>query len=374
MARIGIDARPLCKEQSSGITRYVLSLINALQRLDQTNDYVLYAHKQLNADITTNTRWRLRTGTGRLWGNIWIHLQLPRWLVEDKIDIFWGTQHVLPLMAPKRVRLVLTIHDVVYKVYPRTMSWINYMIHSIFLPLSLKRAHAGVCDTQWTLQDLGRFFPIPQNLWRTIHLGVNANIRPIPRDETLKDRLVKNWSLQRPYILTVATFEPRKNLETLLKAFCQVSWKIPHDLVLVGPRGWKNADLSRIIRESNLDGRIRMLGFLSDTNLSDVVSGADLFVFPSLYEGFGMPPLEAMALGVPVISSSASCLPEVLGDAAIYVPPLEVDRLASAITTVLSDPGLREDLKSKGLRQASRFTWEKTANAMIDVFKSLQRP
>jgi glycosyltransferase involved in cell wall biosynthesis len=198
--------------------------------------------------------------------------------------------------------------------------------------------------------------------------GVSARFAPVERPEAIA-ALRARYGLERPYLLHVGRLDPGKNLRTLLAALAELrDGGAPHDLVLAGPPGWKNEGFFRLLRELDLEGRVRLLGYVPDADLPALYTAADVFVFPSLYEGFGLPPLEAMACGTPVVASSRSAMPEVLGDAAVLVDPRDARALAGAVRRVLDDGPLRSGLRQAGLRRAEAYSWEAAARATVRVY------
>ncbi|MCB4755510.1 MAG: glycosyltransferase family 4 protein [Elusimicrobia bacterium] len=336
--------------------------------LDMKNEYILYAHKDFNFPLP-NGRWSKRVGAKTRYGSLWLQLELPRWLKEDRIDVFWGTQHLLPLMMPKVIKAVLNVHDLVHYVFPKTMKMLNFIINKLIIPPSIRRADAIAAISGWTLNDVRTYLKPVNKIMRVTHLGVGKQF--YPRDAIAARQKIKHlYNSDDPYLLTVGTFEPRKNVVGIFRAFSLIAHQIPHHLVLVGQKGWKNDNVLEEIQRSNLIHRIHMPGYVEDELLPEMYSAADAFIFPSLYEGFGLPPLEAMACALPVVASNVSCLPEITGDAALLVNPQDPRDIANGILRIIREPALRQRLIEKGLKQAANFTWEKTAKQMLDIFNT----
>jgi glycosyltransferase involved in cell wall biosynthesis len=286
------------------------------------------------------------------------------------LDVLWATNHILPPMIPKSVKTVVTIHDLVPYIFPKMLPLPNVLLMRTMMPLSILRADAIVADSDSTLRDVKHYFSTGDKFMRTIHLGADHLARHV-EIEGLKKRLHERFGIDHPYILGVGTIEPRKNMRRTVNAFCKIADKIPHDLVLAGRIGWENHDFYSEIERSLYRDRILMPGFVSDRDLLDLYAGASVFVFPSIYEGFGFPPLEAMAQGTAVISSNVSSLPEVLGNAAHYVDPMQTDSISNGILQVLLDSDYRKELCRRGLEQVRLFTWFNSAQAMLAVFNQL---
>jgi glycosyltransferase involved in cell wall biosynthesis len=364
--RIGVDARPLREKQTSGIPMYVRSLLKAIAALDSINEYVLYCHKDFDYE-PPGRNFSKKSGALTRYGSVWLQAELPMWLKRDGIDIFWGTQHILPLAMPKHVKAVLTVHDLVHYVFPKTMKPMNLMVNKVLIPPSIHRSDAIVADTAWTLMDVKRFLNPHDKLMEVVHLGIGEDFYPRDTAEA-KKKAQQRYGLPEDFLLTVGTFEPRKNIAGLFLAFTLLKDRTPLHLAVVGQRGWKNEKVRAEIERAKIHDRIHLLGYLPDADIPDMYAASNLFVFPSVYEGFGLPPLEAMACGVPVVSSTASSIPEIVGEAADLVNPHSPQEIADAIVKVLNDPAHRQQMISRGLTQAAKFTWQKTATKMIDVF------
>jgi len=207
--RIGVDSRPLREKQTSGIPMYVHSLLEHLADLDQENEYILYAHKDFQFPLT-NPKWRKRFGAKTNYGSVWMQAELPFWLKHDKVDLFWGTQHIIPLAMPKNIKAVLTVHDLVHYVFPGTMKPLNLLINKMIIPPSIHRTDAIVAISKWTLKDVLTYLN-PENKIMTVNpLGVGKQF--YPRNPTdARKRLKPFFNSDKPFLLTVGTFEPRKN-------------------------------------------------------------------------------------------------------------------------------------------------------------------
>jgi glycosyltransferase involved in cell wall biosynthesis len=350
---------------TSGISAYVRNMLQALAARDPRNEYILYSNRDIRFEPPA--RWRKRTRGLFPYGSLWVQAELPRWLAQDQVDVYWGTEYPLPLGAPRQTRLVLTMHDLVHVLYPETMSTLNLALSNLLLARSVARADAIVTISDSTRIDLQRLMRPRTRLVRVIPLGVNGAFSARDQEQA-RTRVEQRYPGLSPYVLTVGTFEPRKNVGTLVRAFQSIAARIPHRLAIAGGGGWKHEPLLSEIERGGLGERVRRLGYVPDDALPDLYAGADAFVFPSLYEGFGLPPLEALASGVPVVCSNASSLPEVVGDAAVLVDPREPESIAAGLLRVLEDPALRRSLVASGLERASQLTWDRAAAALQDVF------
>jgi glycosyltransferase involved in cell wall biosynthesis len=366
--RIGIDARPLAV-QAAGVPRVVSSLVRELEKIDEANSYYLYSHREFSLPFR-NPRWLKRIGwrVSRLPGIVWFLTEGRRAILEDNLDIFWSAMYIPHLALPPRVATILTVHDLEWRLYPQTMSLKTYYAHRLLVWPSVQKVDRIISDSESTARDLQRVLHFPESRIEVIHLGVDSAFRPQDRVKAA-EYVAGKYGVSKDYVLAVGTVQPRKNLATLVKA-----WKILRDraapccqLVVAGARGWKNTELDETIRRLGLTGdEIRFLGVVPEEDLPVLYSGSSVFVFPSLYEGFGLPLLEAMACGVPVIASNTSSVPEVVGDAALLVSPTEPEAFAEAILRVRSDDNLRRAKVEKGLSRAAGFNWGRAAAQLLD--------
>jgi glycosyltransferase involved in cell wall biosynthesis len=364
--RIGIDARPLSKPGMAGISRYVEEMLRAIHSLNTGNEFFLYSVHPLCHPIPSGMNWHIRSSSVWRSGNLWLNACAPFWAVHDRLDIFWGTQHVLPLLMPRRIKTVLSMMDVIFRILPETLNTASLWISRTLVGASLRRADSLVFISDTTRRDTDRFFGPLNKPKRTIYLGVSPDLLAVSgiKRESLRPTDV-------PYILAVGTFEPRKNLVNACRAFATIADRIPHQLVLAGHPGWKNIELKEELEHNTYRQRIRLLTDVEDTALRDLYAGADLFVFPSLYEGFGLPPLEAMAHGVPVVSSDAPCMPEILGDACVFVNARDPKNIGEGILDVLQNPSRRQALIDKGRARLQQFSWQNAAVQMVDVLNKV---
>jgi glycosyltransferase involved in cell wall biosynthesis len=312
----------------------------------------------------------------RIWHRL--HLPIPIEIVTGRLDAFYSPDFTLPPTRPA-TRTLLTVHDLSFMRHPDAFvpSLRRYL--ELAVPRSIHRADVVLADSSHTHSDLLTLFGIPAEKVEVITPGVDARFRPIPRSGD-RARLKERYGVgDEPYVLSLGTVQPRKNYVRLIRAFARANEERPlatqpprsadsrMRLLIAGGRGWLYED---IFVEADKHDYVRLLGFVDDEDLPALYRGAALFAFPSLYEGFGLPVLEAMACGVPVVCSNTSSLPEVAGDAALLVNPLDVDGLSAAMVRVLEDAALRKTMISRGLAQAARFTWERSARQLLHVITS----
>ncbi len=367
--RIGIDYT--AAQQRAGIGRYVRGLVAALAQLDSENRYVLLsAGRPQEVAFPSNFSLHFLPFSPRWAAILWqrLRLPLPVDLFTGPLDLFHSPDYVLPPLF--RGKRLLTIHDLSFLRYPQgadpSLRW--YLLGAV--PRSVARADLILADSQCTKRDLVELWGVEEERVEVLYPGVEERYRPLERESLEGAR--ERYGLDSPFILTVGTLEPRKNHVRLLRAYRSLrSQGFPHRLVVAGAKGWLYEAIFEEMERLHLEEEVAFLGFVAEEDLPALYNLADLFVFPSLYEGFGLPPLEAMACGTPVVTSHVSSLPEVVGEAALMVPPEDVEALTEAMERGLSDLSLRRELVNKGLEQARRFTWKGAAERLLAIYQRM---
>jgi glycosyltransferase involved in cell wall biosynthesis len=376
--RIGFDITA-AMSQGAGIGRYTRELIRSLVKHDSRYEYRLItartAAKISNDDpilgaenATLRTLWLNDRWLYRLWHRFHVPLR-AEWLT-GKIDLYHSPDYVLPPLS-NALPAVLTVHDLSFIHYPEafTQSLLRFLNNAV--PRSISRATHVLADSASTKEDLQRVWNIPEAKISVVYSGVSPHFHPVTGKNILRDTLQKYNLGEKPYVLSVGTLQPRKNYEMLIRAFRLVSEKVSHNLVIVGGKGWMYEQIQDEIKQQNLSNRVRLLGYADDSDLPALYSGAALFVFPSLYEGFGLPLLEAMACGVPVISSDASSLPEVTGKASIMLSPDDQAGWSGEMIDILEDPDRRTKMVAAGFLQARHFSWKESARTVTEIYHKL---
>jgi glycosyltransferase involved in cell wall biosynthesis len=301
---------------------------------------------------------------GRL---IWDHVVIGRACQRLGIDVLYAPAHIRPFYSPCSV--VVMIPDMMYHLFPQDWSWSDRVYFGTLGSLLTKRAAAITVLSKSTRSDVVRLLHLTEAEVRVIYPGTPEGFKPLPAD--VVQPIFKKYGLSKPFILYVGSHHPRKNLKSLVRAFEFIASDIPHDLVMVGPPIWQDNELKQYIKASPYTSRVRLVGFVPREALPLFFNAAEVFVFPSRYEGFGLPVLEAMACGCPVVTTQTSSLPEVAGDAAILVSPDDVPGLGGATLRVLKDNSLRERMRKNGLQQAGKFCWERTAKETIELLEKV---
>lgn len=307
-------------------------------------------------------------------GNLWLQLTLPRLLRRLDVDLFHGTLFLLPVFSG--CKKVLNVYDLTLYRYPGSMEWKNLCILRLLLPASLRRAEKIVTPSEFTRREIVARWPDLGRKVVVIPGAPSLNMRSLELSASERDDVLCRYGVIRPYILYVGTLEPRKNIRNMLEAYFLVDKMgvAGRQMVLVGPPGWGLGTLRRWLQDPHRDKRVRWLGFVPDKDLAVLYREAEIFLYLSLYEGFGFPPLEAMAAGTCVVSSNRASLPECLGSAAILVDPSDVEVVAEALCSVLRDDAYRREVAEKGRLHAGRFTWKESAAKTAQVYRSLGHP
>jgi len=313
---------------------------------------------------------------------LWHRLRLPipvEWFTGP-VDIFHSTDFVLPPV--RQARTILTVHDLTFMRLPQcAKAGLRAYLNKV-VPRSIERADLVLADSQSTKNDLIDLLGVSPDKIEVVYAGVERRFRPMEGEIALQ-RVKKRYELDFPFILSLGTLEPRKNFTGLIEAYalmrssragfhtCQGKGDRGLKLVIAGVKGWLYDEIFARVEELGLENEVIFPGFITDEDLPALYNLAELFVFPSLYEGFGLPPLEAMACGTPVVTSDRPSLPEIVGDAGLLVEATDNQELAKAMERVLTDEYLRREMREKGLKQAEKFTWEAAAGKLLDVYSTL---
>lgn len=355
------------KDSNVGIGRYCRALIEALGRVDCENDYVILVPEEVCIfPAASNIQFRV------------LHFPLfKRRFWELVVPLITGTYDLVHFpydagIVWRRGKVVMTVHDVKPLIFPELRSRKNLynIIHDVVLGNKWSKVDHMVTVSECSRRDIARYLGFPLDKISVIHQGVSPQLfHPLDKNGSQV-----NLS-GRPYVLSVAGNDPTKNLLTLIEAFSRLPSKLrqAYDLVLAGDLR-KRQDLRQQVDRVGLEKQTQFLGSISDRKLLELYQQAALFVFPSRYEGFGLPVLEAMACGCPVISSNASSLPEVAGDAALFVEPLDIQGFSEAIEQLLTDQTLRESYIAKGLSRVQGFSWDRTAQETVEIYRKVLGP
>lgn len=366
--RVAIMGRIL-EYDGSGIQRLLIGLLHAIGQIDHRHEIVVLVEpgqKVPDSLIGAPLRF-VQVGSGartfphRMW---WDHVAVGRACRALDVDVLYAPAHVRPAYAPCPV--VVMVPDMMYHKFPQFWQWHDQVYFRLMVSTLTTRAARIAALSEFTKQDLLSLLRVPANKVTVVYPGVPAGFRPMPLEDRL--RVTRTYELHEPFILFVGSFHIRKNLKGLLEAFSQIAGEVRHELVVVGSR-WRGNDVMEYSQRTGVADRIRFLQHVPDPDLPLLYNTADLFVYPSLYEGFGFPVLEAMACGCPTITTNVSSIPEVAGEGAMLVPPGDVPALASALGQIANDPEQKARLAEQGLIEAQRFSWTKTASQIVRLWE-----
>jgi glycosyltransferase involved in cell wall biosynthesis len=375
---IGLDAIPLT-EPLTGVGHYTFQLARALAHASPTNDFALaYPSRYSEIDLPLSSPPNLRAErvtVGTLGARWWL-VGLPRY-ARRRLSLFHGTNYEIPLRAP--CPTVLTIHDLSVFTHPRTHLARRALRQRLRLSLMTRAATEIITPTEAVRGEVLKLFrAVDPEKVTAIHEAPREIFRPLPRAEA--EETLRRLGVENDFVLAVGTVEPRKNLTTLLRAFEQIARAVGEKrdvdersrrltLVVAGKEGWLTRDLRARVEASPARGRVHFTGYVSDDDLRALYSTCLAFVYPSLYEGFGLPPVEAMSCGAPVVASRIAAHAEVLGEeAALLVPPEDAAGFARALSTLIGDEDLRRRLSEAGRRRAAQFTWARAARETLEVY------
>lgn len=376
-SRRAIDIRLLGKKRT-GDEAVFFNLTKELLALDQEHEYwlltdekdpsaLLRLQKRLGCVNQKNVQIVVLPGKNRF---LWNLVTLPWFLFRHCVDVY-HTQYILPLCIPKRTRVLLHIHDVSFKVYPELIGWKDRLFLALLIPRSLRRASRILAPSQFTKDEIQRYYGTAEEKIVVIPNAVSDVFLVTSVEETV---LKEKYSLPKQFILFVGTLQPRKNIPLLIRAFSEVTKRIPGiELVIVGNRQGHHFDraIESTLKELHLSTQVHFPGYIAEEDLPGVMRHASLFVFPSFYEGFGIPLLEAMSQNVPVACSDIPCLREVAGDAAQYFDPMSVASCQEKLYTLLIQKELRESAVTLGKSRSDFFSWKKSAMLLSRVYETL---
>lgn len=365
--RIGIDAR-IVQYVRGGIPNYVLRLLRSLAQLDRDTDYyVLHSRKDRNPSLPGPNFQPVACWTPP-------HNRLERWALGVEVaqlglDLLHTTDFIPPALGYRRS--VITVHDLTFLHYPQFLTAESHRYYNQQIEWAVRRADHILADSYASKSDLATLLDVPSEKVTVVHLAADPVFRPLPEAEA--ERIAAHYALEPGYLLCVGTLEPRKNLPGLFRSYRLLldAGVTPACLVLVGSKGWLYDEIFERVEELHLGERVHFLHGVPDGDLAGLYNAASLSVTPSFYEGFGLPALEAMACGTPVVVADRSSLPEVVGEAGLLVDPDDPDDIAQALTCVLTDDLLRARMRELGLAQAARFTWERTAEETLAVYRAV---
>jgi glycosyltransferase involved in cell wall biosynthesis len=383
--RIGIDASAL-PSRPVGAGNYIIQLIRAIARrlaIDDSQatsqvdrlEFVIFIQKSrlvlLNVEETPNLRLAVIPNISPSMRVLWEQVSLPGLAKSHQIDLLHSLHYTMPLAYPGQT--VVTFHDMTFFLFPHHHTLLKRYFFRFFIHTSSRQAAALIADSESTRQDAIRLAGVPSDKIFTAPLGVTQEFHPI-REYTILLQARQKYHLPERFLLYVGMIEPRKNLPTLLQAYATIADQMPdHRLVVVGPKGWMVENILQLTGRLNISDKVHFTGYVEQADLPLIYNMADVFIYPSVYEGFGLPVLEAMACGTPVVTSNVSSMPEIVGDAGVLLAPNDSQALAHSLLELINDPVNRQRLSIKGLERAAAFTWDRTAEKTIAVYRHVLR-
>ncbi len=364
---IGIDGSCIIA-QKAGIGFYVSRLLQSLDGLPGDERYTIFTNKSL-PDLNLSDRFTIDLSPIRS-STLWVQTMLRHRLRRSPVDVFHSGSIGVPLGY--RGKTIITVHDLAYLHYPAQKDIATRILWTFFVPRMIRQANHILTDSTFTKEDVVSHLNVPSSRITTIHLAADPVFRPVTDRDRLEEFRKEN-GLERDYILFVGTLEPRKNLPFLMRCFaeCVRENKIDGDLVIAGKRGWLCEEIFRTAEGLEMGERIRLMGYVPDQeHLRLLYCGARFFVLPSLLEGFGLPPLEAMNCGVPVIASNRGSLPEVVGDAGLLLDATDEGAWKEAIVRWWNESDL-SGWREKSLRRAAEFSWERCAKQTLEIYREV---
>jgi len=360
---IGIEAERANTRQKTGVEHYAKQLILHLAKIDKSNRYVLYLRTRPEAwflELPKNFQVKVMS-----FPIFWTQIRISWEMLLNPVDVLFIPASALPIIHPKKS--IVTIHDIGWQYFPKSFTWFMRIFLEWSTKFAVKRAYKIIAVSESTKRDIIKFYKANPDKIKVAHHGYGEEIRN-PKSEIRNKFQLPNLQIPKKYILFLSTLQPRKNLEGLIKAFRLLKDEnpdLPHILVVVGKSGWK---FKKILEEINGNRDVvTYLNYVSDEDRLGILSGADLLVLPSFYEGFGMQILEAFATGTPVATSKTSSMPEVAGEAAVYFDPRDIQDIKKAISSILFDRSLLENLRVKGKERIKQFSWNETAKETLKI-------
>lgn len=370
--KVALELQPCCGNRS-GIGQYTYEIakrVHDQDNLEFCGNLFNFLSRNDNAEALSGIHMPIQISTLFPYGiyrRIWNVFPMSYdSLFQSKADVNVFFNYIVPPRIEGKV--ITTIHDMTYLRFPETMERRNLKRLKNGIQHSVKRSNRILTDSEFSKREIVELLSVPEHKVSVVSCAPSLTSDVAPFAD-----LKQKYKITHPYVLYVGTIEPRKNLSRLVNAFAQLKERenLPHQLVLAGGKGWENEDIYQTVDKMFHNGEVIFTGYVTNAEKNALYQNAELFVFPSLYEGFGIPPLEAMTFGCPVVSSNAASLPEVVGDAAELVDPMNVESIADGMWKVLSDDLYRAELVQKGYKQAKKFNWDGSAKKLMQICREV---
>jgi glycosyltransferase involved in cell wall biosynthesis len=365
---IAVDASTISTQ--GGPRTYVLGLLDALFRMDRENEYVVFYNDPVHLGRFPLAREIVLPGKSplaRLWRE---HVMLPLVCRRERVDLLHCPKSAIPFFSP--CPTVVTLHDLIPLRHPETEKFVAQLYWRLQIPIAARRSNFVITDSEHAREEIMADFQVAPERIRAVMLGFNPAMLA-QRSPAEGDAIRSRYGLPEEYLLYVGTIQPRKNLDTLIAAYAKLRSTRPalQKLVIVGRKGWLYEKLFASIDRLGLAEEVIFTGFVPDEDLPFIYDGATVFAYLSFFEGFGLPPLEAMACGIPVVTSNTTSLPEVVGDAGIAVPPADAEQVAAALARILDDPAFAAALGKRGRERAALFSWDAAAVETLEIYRKV---
>ena len=372
--KIGIDGRAARWYRGTGIGTYTYQLIYNLNLIDSKNTYLCFWPEENYSDIHPGNNFNFKFVSQEKKENFWEEVDIPNILTDTGVDIYHVPQNGIGLPDKKNCPFVITLHDIIPYKLPETVGP-NYL--KIFLekmPGIIKLADAVITVSEYSKQDIAETLGVPLNRIFVTHLAAENIYYPMDRN-TAKQLLQRKYGIDFDFILYLGGFSPRKNIKGLIEAYYKIYRKLskPQKLVIVGKHGKSYDDYRQLVNKLGIDDYVVFTGYIPVNDLPIFYNGASLFVYPSFYEGFGLPPLEAMACATPTITSNVTSIPEIVDGCAMTVNPYDIDELSEAMHIILEDTKLWEHYSLNGFKRSREFSWKQTARETLKVLSQFAK-
>lgn len=370
--RIGIDARAAKWYRGTGIGTYTYELISNINRLDSLNDYLIFLPDTTSFDINLNNNFKLRNINVNISNNFWDEVNIPNILKDNEVELYHVPQNGVGLPMDKKCKFIITLHDIIPYKMPETVSSGYLKIFNEELPKIIPLCDGIITVSNFSKNDIAKAFNFPKDKIFVTYLSAEDIYKPIDKLKSQKI-IEKKYGIDSDFILYVGGFSPRKNITGIIEAFSKVSHRLNKNLKLViaGRKGLSYSNYLSLTEKLNLTSKVIFPGFISLCDMPYLYNSAELLVYPSFYEGFGLPPLEAMSCGTPVIVSNSTSLPEIFGESSVMVDPHNINALGESIYECLENNILRKQLISMGFKLCKNLTWKSTALSTINSYKSV---
>lgn len=372
--KIGIDARAAKWYRGTGIGTYTHELLRALNKIDIENKYSLFLPEKCNINIDFNDNIEIVNINTELNSNFWHEVSNPNTLTDDSLNLYHVPQNGIGLPYKKTCPFVITLHDIIPCKMPETVSDNYLRIFEKEMPRILPLCDGIITVSEHSKKDIIDVFNFPEEKIFVTHLAAEEVYIPLNK-QLCKDLIKREYKIKDDFILYIGGFSPRKNIIGLIESFyiLKQKTKSPLKLVIAGTHGISYNIYKKRVDDLHLENDVLFPGFISLNHMPYLYNACELFVYPSFYEGFGLPPLEAMACGIPVITSNLTSIPEIVKDSCLLINPYDTEDLSNAMAEVLENSNLKENLILKGVCRSKELTWEKTACETLRAYKEISK-